>query len=47
MARTTLLALVLAAAGALLATGGAAMAEPEPSALELRVVVDDCPEARP
>ncbi|MFC5816584.1 hypothetical protein ACIBF7_22675 [Nonomuraea sp. NPDC050478] len=46
MARTTLLALVLAA-GALLATGGAAMAEPEPSALELRVVVDDCPEARP
>jgi hypothetical protein len=47
MARKTRLVLVLAAAGAVLATAGAAGAEPHPSALELRVVVDDCPEAQP
>jgi hypothetical protein len=41
--RTSRFALVLLAAGAVLMTGSAAFAEPEPSALELRVVVDDCP----
>jgi len=35
-------ALMLLAAGALMMTGGAAFAEPEPSTLELRVVVDEC-----
>ncbi|WP_378787164.1 hypothetical protein ACFMQL_24485 [Nonomuraea fastidiosa] len=35
-------ALTLLAAAALMMTGGAAFAEPETSALELRVVVDDC-----
>ncbi|SDG99836.1 hypothetical protein [Nonomuraea jiangxiensis] len=45
--RTPRLALVLLAAGAALMTGSAAFADPgpatEPTALELRVVVDDCP----
>ncbi|WP_157548822.1 hypothetical protein [Nonomuraea candida] len=41
--RASRFALVLLAAGALLMTGSAAFADPEPSALELRVVVDDCP----
>jgi hypothetical protein len=41
--RTSRFALVLLAAGAALMTGSAAFAEPRPSALELRVVVDDCP----
>ncbi|MEV4474351.1 MULTISPECIES: hypothetical protein [Nonomuraea] len=40
--RTPRFALVLLAAAALMMTGGAAFADPEPSALELRVVVDDC-----
>ncbi|WP_240972706.1 hypothetical protein [Nonomuraea composti] len=40
--RTSRFALTLLAAGALLMTGGAAFADPEPTALELRVVVDDC-----
>ncbi|MFG1696303.1 hypothetical protein [Nonomuraea sp. NPDC049309] len=35
-------ALTLLAAAALMMTGGAAFAEPEPSALEPRVVVDEC-----
>lgn len=47
MARTTRFALVLLAGAALLVSGGAAMAEPDPTALELRVVVDDCPEVQP
>ncbi|WP_336204612.1 hypothetical protein [Nonomuraea sp. LPB2021202275-12-8] len=47
MARITRFAAVLVAGGALLMTGSAAFADPEPSALELRVVVDDCPEVRP
>ncbi|GAA3532178.1 hypothetical protein GCM10022419_009020 [Nonomuraea rosea] len=41
--RTSRFALVLLAAGAVLMTGSAAFADPEPTALELRVVVDDCP----
>ncbi|SEF72581.1 hypothetical protein SAMN05444920_101477 [Nonomuraea solani] len=41
--RTSRFALVLLAAGAVLMTGSAAFADPEPSALELRLVVDDCP----
>ncbi|MGN9837880.1 hypothetical protein ACTMTI_07150 [Nonomuraea sp. H19] len=41
--RRSRFALVALAAGALVMTGSAAFAEPEPSALELRVVVDDCP----
>ncbi|WP_171074710.1 hypothetical protein [Nonomuraea basaltis] len=41
--RTSRFAVVLLAAGAVLMTGSAAFAEPEPSALELRVVVHDCP----
>ncbi|MGW0198530.1 hypothetical protein [Nonomuraea sp. NPDC003201] len=40
--RTSRFALVLLAAGAVLMTGSAAFADPDPSALELRVVVDDC-----
>ncbi|MFI7125239.1 hypothetical protein ACIBQ1_06060 [Nonomuraea sp. NPDC050153] len=40
--RTSRFALVLLAAGAVLMTGSAAFADPEPTALELRVVVDDC-----
>ncbi|MEU6712383.1 hypothetical protein ACFOY2_01065 [Nonomuraea purpurea] len=40
--RTSRFALVLLAAGAALMTGSAAFADPEPTALELRVVVDDC-----
>jgi hypothetical protein len=46
MARTRRFAAVLLAGGALLMTGSAAHADPEPSALELRVTLDDCPEAR-
>ncbi|MEO3802560.1 MULTISPECIES: hypothetical protein [Nonomuraea] len=42
--RTSRFALVLLAAGAVLMTGSAAFAEPEPTALELRLVVDDCPD---
>ncbi|MGI5282628.1 hypothetical protein ACQEVF_04790 [Nonomuraea polychroma] len=43
--RTSRFAVVLLAAGAALMTGSAAFAEPEPSAaLELRMIVDDCPE---
>ncbi|MEO3788981.1 hypothetical protein ABGB14_02145 [Nonomuraea sp. B10E15] len=42
--RTSRFALVLLAAGAALMTGSAAFAEPEPTALELRLVVDDCPD---
>ncbi|MFI7700089.1 hypothetical protein [Nonomuraea sp. NPDC049480] len=42
--RTSRFALVLLATGAVLMTGSAAFADPEPSALELRVVVDDCPD---
>ncbi|MEO3868445.1 hypothetical protein ABGB18_06410 [Nonomuraea sp. B12E4] len=38
------LALALLATGAVLMTGSAAFADPEPTALELRVVVDDCPD---
>ncbi|WP_170223546.1 hypothetical protein [Nonomuraea turkmeniaca] len=41
--RTSRFAVVLLAVGAALMTGSAAFAEPEPNALELRVVVDDCP----
>jgi hypothetical protein len=41
--RTSRFAVVLLAVGAALMTGSAAFAEPEPSALELRVVMDDCP----
>ncbi|MGP3956969.1 hypothetical protein ACTWPT_13290 [Nonomuraea sp. 3N208] len=41
--RTSRFALVLLAVAAALMTGSAAFAEPEPSALELRVVMDDCP----
>ncbi|HEX4816516.1 MAG TPA: hypothetical protein VFV66_27560 [Nonomuraea sp.] len=41
--RTSRFALVLLAAGAVLMTGSAALAQPEPSALELHVVVDECP----
>jgi hypothetical protein len=40
--RTSRFALVLLATGAVLMTGSAAFADPEPTALELRVVVDDC-----
>ncbi|MGW4800398.1 hypothetical protein [Nonomuraea sp. MG754425] len=40
--RTSRFALVVLAAGALLLTGSAAFADPEPTALELRVVVDEC-----
>lgn len=40
--RTSRFALVLLAAGALLMTASAAFADPQPTALELRVVVDDC-----
>ncbi|MGW0480965.1 hypothetical protein [Nonomuraea sp. NPDC003214] len=47
MPRITRIAALLLAGGALLLTGGAAYAGPEPSALELRLVVDDCPEVRP
>ncbi len=46
MARIIRTAAILVAGGALLMTGGAAHADPEPSALELRVVVDDGPEHR-
>ncbi|MFI7613871.1 hypothetical protein ACIBP6_21840 [Nonomuraea terrae] len=42
--RRSRFALGLLAAGALLMTGGAAYADPQPTALELRVVVDDCPQ---
>ncbi|MFG6190665.1 hypothetical protein [Nonomuraea sp. JJY05] len=43
--RTSRFALVLLAAGAALMTGSAAFADPDPTALELRVVVDDCDRA--
>ncbi|NBE92941.1 MULTISPECIES: hypothetical protein [unclassified Nonomuraea] len=42
--RTSRFALVLLAAGAVLMTGSAAFAQPEPTALELRLVVDNCPD---
>jgi hypothetical protein len=47
MARTTRIVAVLLTGGALLLTGGAAHADPESSALELRVIVDDCPKVQP
>jgi hypothetical protein len=44
--RTSRFAVVLLAAAAALMTGSAAFAEhePEPTALELRMVVNDCPD---
>ncbi|WP_165959660.1 hypothetical protein [Nonomuraea longispora] len=42
--RTSRFALVLLAAGAVLMTGSAAFAQPEPTASELRLVVDNCPD---
>ncbi|MEV0380247.1 hypothetical protein [Nonomuraea sp. NPDC050643] len=41
--RTSRFALVLLATAAALMTGSAAFADPDPTALELRLVVDDCP----